>query len=315
MPATKAAQDEWFANAVGRPMNPDQAFQLQCKDVADDYCMTLYGNWVNTLRPGNGKDVFANSNPAFFQKILNNPNDPNLIPLRGDIIVYGPSRAVPEGHVAVVESADIYGCTVIQQDGYLQYPARRARLSYVLPNGAVCLGWIRPRLEPPKSLATPNQIQEAYMAYLERPADQSGIDHYTRYTIDFVRADLQGSDEYRTLQARKAHAAMLAADAEKRRAAEQAEAQRIAEEQAAAERLKRQAEEQARAVEQAKQNAASVNKVPFPTMPKPSTGSPVNGQTPAQKTTLTWPKLDSPIVRFLFAFGKAFIQHNKKKKA
>lgn len=301
MPATKAAQDQWFEGAVGRPMNPDNAYGLQCKDVADDYCVTLWGNWIHTIRPGNGKDVINNANPSFFTKILNNPRDPNLIPQRGDIIVYSASRAVPEGHVAVVEQADIYGCTVIQQDGYLQIPAHRARLPYVLPNGAVCIGWIRPKLEAPRALAAPHEIQAAYMQYLERAADQSGLDHYTRYTIDFVRADLQGSQEYRDLQARKAHAAQLAADAETRRAAEQAEAQRIAEEQAAAERLRLQAEEQRKAVETAKQNAEQVSHLPLPQPVPPITSPPPQPTEPADKTP-------SPVVRFLFAFIAAIKQ-------
>ena len=315
MPATKAAQDQFINNAPGQRFNPDNAYGLQCKDLADAYCITLWGNWQNTIRPGNGKDVFNNSNPAFFTKILNNPNDQNLIPQRGDIIVYSASRAVPEGDVAVVESADIYGVTVVAQDGYLQVPAFRQRRPYILPNGAVTIGWIRPKLEPPKSLATPGQINDVFLQYLERPADQNAVDHYTRYTIDFVRADLQGSQEYRDLQARKAQAALAAADAEKRRAAEAAEAQRIAEEQAAAERLKRQAEEQARAVAQAKANAAKVSAVPFPQVPKPSVKVTGTVTKPAKKTTFRWPKLDSPFVRFLFAFIKAVRQSKQKKKA
>lgn len=311
MVATKAAMDRWFEGAVGRYMNPDNAFFYQCKDVADDYCLALFGNWVNTIRPGNGKDVFNNANPHYFHKILNNPHDPHLIPQRGDIIVYGASRAVPEGHVAVVESADIHGCTVIQQDGYLQHPARRARLPYVLPNGATTIGWLRPKLEAPKKLATPNEIQAAYMQYLERPADQSGIDHYTRYTIDFVRADLQNSQEYRNLQERKARDAAQRAEAEKRAAAEVAERQRIAEEQAAAERLKKQAEEQARAVELAKKEAEEAAKIPLPpVIEKPPV--PTLPEAPAQPST--GQKQRPAVVLFLYAFIKAVVQTVKQKK-
>lgn len=312
MPATKAAQDQWFAGAVGREMNPDNWAGLQCKDVADDYCQTLFGNWPNTIGAvGNdgAKVSFARANSNYFNKILNDWNNPYLIPERGDIIVYGASRAVPEGHIAVVESADQYGVTVIQQDGYLQKPAFRARLPYVLPNGAVCIGWLRPKLEPPKALASPNQINDVYMQYLERPAEQDAIDHYTRYTIDFVRADLQDSQEYRNLQARKAAEAQANADAEKRRAAEQAEAQRLAEEQAAAERLKRQAEEQARIVEAAKQAAAEAAKVPYPpTLP------PLTKPTPPATTASTTTKAQSPLVRFLFVFAKTVLMQLTKKK-
>ncbi len=306
MPATKAAQDQWFVNAPGRAMDPDRAFSLQCKDVIDDYATVLFGNWIHTVRPGNGKDVFNNANPAFFTKVLNNPHDQNLIPPRGSIVVFSASRAVPEGHVAVVESSDLYGMTVVQQDGYLQYPARRVRLPYALASGAALIGWLIPKLEAPRNLASPADVQGAYMAYLERHADQNGIDHYTRYTIDFVRADLQGSQEYRNLQAAKAAAALAQADAEKRRAAEAAEAQRIAEEQAAAERLRRQAEEQARAVELAKQNAVIVANVPFPPLPKPATAPPAPAK-PAGQTI-------SPLVRFLFAFMKLWAARKNSKK-
>lgn len=308
MPATKAAMDQWLAGAVGQWFNPDNAYGFQCKDTIDAYCITLFGNWQNTIRPGNGKDAFNNANPAFFTKILNNWQDPHLIPQRGDIIVYGASRAVPEGHIAVVEAADQYGATVIQQDGYLQVAAHRARLPYVLPTGAACIGWLRPKLEPPKRLASPNEIQAAYMQYLERPADQSGIDHYTRYTIDFVRADLQSSQEYRDLQARKAREAQARADAEKRAAAEAAEKQRIAEETAAAERLKKQAEEQQRAVEAAKKAAEEAAKIPLPPkLEKPPV--PTLPQPPVA------PNQKPPIVLFFHALVAAIVQTITNKKA
>src|SRR5690554_1579514 len=113
MAATKAKQDKWLASAAGRYMNPDNAYGYQCKDVADDYCIALFGNWVNTVRPGNGKDVFNNANSTYFTKIKNNPNDPNQLPKRGDIINWGASKAVPEGHVAVVLSATTSGVTVV----------------------------------------------------------------------------------------------------------------------------------------------------------------------------------------------------------
>ena len=139
--------DEWFKTAVGRGMNPDKAYCYQCKDVADDYCIYLFGNWQNTIRPADAKDAFARSNPDYFVKIANNLNDPNLIPQRGDIIVWGASRANPYGHIAVVESADKSGATVIEQDGFKNTtPAYRAKRGYVYA-GMPCIGWLRPRPE------------------------------------------------------------------------------------------------------------------------------------------------------------------------
>lgn len=139
--------DEWFKTAVGRGMNPDKAYGYQCKDVADDYCIYLFGNWQNTIRPADAKNAFAGSNPDYFVKIANNLNDPNLIPQRGDIIVWGASRANPYGHIAVVESADKSGATVIEQDGFKNTtPAYRAKRGYIYA-GMPCIGWLRPRPE------------------------------------------------------------------------------------------------------------------------------------------------------------------------
>lgn len=139
--------DEWFKTAVGRGMDPDKAYKYQCKDVPDDYCIYLFGNWQNTIRPADAKDAFARSNPDYFVKIANNLNDPNLIPQRGDIIVWGASRTNPYGHIAVVESADKSGATVIEQDGFRNTtPAYRAKRGYIYA-GMPCIGWLRPRPE------------------------------------------------------------------------------------------------------------------------------------------------------------------------
>lgn len=117
-----------------------------CKDVIDDYCLWLFNDWVNTIRPANAKEAFANSNEEYFEKIVNNPNDPNLIPQRGDIIIWGAMSGNPYGHIAVVAGADTNGVDVIEQDGFLQVPARLYRRPYVLAGGAV-IGWLRPRPE------------------------------------------------------------------------------------------------------------------------------------------------------------------------
>lgn len=139
--------EEWFKNAVGRGMNPDNAYGYQCKDVADDYCIHLFGNWQNTIRPANAKDAYGRASDEFFIKIPNNLNDKYLIPQRGDIIVWGASQANPYGHIAVVESADTSGANVIEQDGFKNtVPAYRAKRGYIYL-GMPCIGWLRPRPE------------------------------------------------------------------------------------------------------------------------------------------------------------------------
>lgn len=138
--------NEWINNAPGRRIDVDGSYGLQCKDVIDDYCLWLFNDWVNTIRPANAKEAFANSNEEYFEKIANNPNDPNLIPQRGDIIIWDVMSGNPYGHIAVVVGADVNGVDVIEQDGFLQVPARLYRRPYVLAGGVV-IGWLRPRPE------------------------------------------------------------------------------------------------------------------------------------------------------------------------
>lgn len=174
-----ARTEQWFKTAVGRGMNPDKAYGYQCKDVADDYSTWLFGNWQNTIRPANAKDAFAKANPDYFIKIANNLNDPNLIPQRGDIIIWGASQANPWGHIAIVESADKSGAVVIEQDGFRNtVPAYRIKRGYVFA-GMSCIGWLRPRPEkiigytPPAPAVAGNERVLAVKAHARNAANTS----------------------------------------------------------------------------------------------------------------------------------------------
>lgn len=157
---TTPVQEKFLAEAPGRSYDPDGAYGLQCKDLADAYAMFIFGkSWAETLRPGNGKDVFANANPDYFTKVANNPNDAGQLPPRGAIGSIAGSAAVPEGHVFVVLSADRNGMQVLQQDGYRQVPAHVARLPY---DGLI--GWLVPRLANEGQLGTFTRIVTAESA-------------------------------------------------------------------------------------------------------------------------------------------------------
>lgn len=70
--------------------------------------------------------------------------------------------------------------------------------------------------------ATADEIKKAYRDILERDADAGGINHYMKYAIEFVRADLLKSQEKRDLDARKAAAAKAAAEKAQAEAAQKA---------------------------------------------------------------------------------------------
>lgn len=106
--------------------------------------------------------------------------------------------------------------------------------------------------------ATRVEIQQAYRDILEREADEGGIATYSKFGIDFVRQDLNNSQEKRTLDARKAEAARLAAEQARLEAARKAEeaarqadeARKAAERKAALEAAEKAAEEARRAEEE-----------------------------------------------------------------
>jgi hypothetical protein len=136
--ATRAQQDAWFATAVGRGMNPDGMYGYQCVDVADDYCIALWGNWRNTIGAvGTADQLYGTASTTYFTKIRNNPSDSNQIPQHGDIVVFS------YGHVAVVDSANTANMSVLQQDGnHPTWPCQRGTLTYY-----VIIGWLRPKLD------------------------------------------------------------------------------------------------------------------------------------------------------------------------
>ena len=172
--------NQWIANAPGRRIDVDGAYGLQCKDVIDDYCLWLFNDWQNTIRPANAKEAFANSNGDFFEKILNNMSDPNLLPQRGDIIIWGAMVGNPYGHIAVVLGADLNGVDVIEQDGFTQTPARTIRRPWIISGGPV-IGWLRPRPEriigyvAPQTISPTDRKMEEEGYAREEPNTQSGV--------------------------------------------------------------------------------------------------------------------------------------------
>lgn len=172
--------NQWIANAPGRRIDVDGAYGLQCKDVIDDYCLWLFNDWQNTIRPANAKEAFANSNGDFFEKILNNMSDPNLLPQRGDIIIWGTMVGNPYGHIAVVLGADLNGVDVIEQDGFAQTPARTIRRPWIISGGPV-IGWLRPRPEriigyvAPQPISPTDRKMEEEGYAREEPNTQSGV--------------------------------------------------------------------------------------------------------------------------------------------
>lgn len=95
---------------------------------------------------------------AYWTRINNDPNDPDLIPQRGDLVVFGGDSFNQWGHVALVIGADANEMDLIQQDGfakphqfvngnwYSAKPAHTMRLAYYQRGTGSVSGWLRPKL-------------------------------------------------------------------------------------------------------------------------------------------------------------------------
>lgn len=146
---------EWIRTAPGVGMNPDNAYGYQCVDLADQYAQDIFGvPWPESMGGVNGARELLDVSPdKFWIRTDNDPNNPNLIPKTGDLVIFngtgfGPNSINPYGHVAVVVDADVNGMDVIQQDGFTNTrPAHNARLPYVGVGTGPVAGWLTPREE------------------------------------------------------------------------------------------------------------------------------------------------------------------------
>ena len=148
--------NEWLASAVGRRMNPDGRYGLQCVDAVDQYAEDLFGvPWPQSVGGVAGARQLLDAAPDEYWERIDYYH--GLTPQRGDVLVFAGDSLNQWGHTAVVESADNVGINVIQQDGfapptrfvdgayYSDKPAHRARLAYSDRGTGPLLGVLRPR--------------------------------------------------------------------------------------------------------------------------------------------------------------------------
>lgn len=163
--------------------------------------------------------------------------------------IYLSINGIPEGHVAIrLDDGYVASSTM---PGHHATPYYHKNIQDLIDTythvygGMTLLGWSEyvgtEHVVEALNLATVDQIKQAYLDILERPADAGGIAHYQSYTIDFVRNDLTASPEHAALMANKAAAAQAAVEAA---AQAKAEADAKAAANAAAEKAKQDAIDQ-----------------------------------------------------------------------
>ena len=127
--------DSFFNQYNGQPNVGDtDANKGQCVGLVEVYTDAL--NIPHTW--GNATDLFNNADPTYFKKTVNNPNDLNQFPAKGDILVISgkfnpnPDGSDGDGHTGIVwtatgtnvtlfEANDPFGSAPHLQD-YSEYP-------------------------------------------------------------------------------------------------------------------------------------------------------------------------------------------------
>lgn len=143
-----ATIEDWLSKAVGRPMDPDGAFGYQCVDLVDQYAQDIFGiRWqLSVGGVGGARELLDRVPDEYWVRINNDPNDSNLIPIRGDVVVWDGDASNPYGHTAVVLGADTNGMTVVQQNGNTNWlPSHTAWLQYYQVGTGSIAGWLRPK--------------------------------------------------------------------------------------------------------------------------------------------------------------------------
>lgn len=128
------------------------------------YIESLYPgvNWTTIIPPVVGAKDMANKSNSYLQWIANDHNNPNQVPVQGDIMVFDATPETgytntfnnPYGHTGICDSADSTGYNLLQQNSPTSGAA--ANIKFYPWKFRPCLGWYRPLT--PNTAPTPEPV-------------------------------------------------------------------------------------------------------------------------------------------------------------
>jgi len=145
----------WKKGAIGRKIDVDRAYGDQCVDVIMDYSQYCFPGhrWPELIGYGNAKDLFRASNAKYWNKVVNNPKDSKQVPPQGAAIVYNGFKGNPYGHIAVVDSSNVRGVNVVEQNGF--NPGGKTFEVFRNYSQLPIIGWLIPRIPKPAPAPAP----------------------------------------------------------------------------------------------------------------------------------------------------------------
>jgi len=154
--------DQFVSYWTGRYSDFDGWYGNQCVDLLNYYQRDVIGG---SFIPAEGAkdwfEGFPSAASSKYDKITNNMNDPNQLPARGDVIIWGGRLAGSGGygHIAIVLAADKSGFTSFDQNfptGSLPHQQWHKWDSNVL-------GWLHPKANSNVSTPAPVPAPSLYV--------------------------------------------------------------------------------------------------------------------------------------------------------
>jgi hypothetical protein len=151
----------WKAQVMGKALTTVQGI----KDPFGVQCTVLFWHYCNFYWPkvsirisgytGDAKDIFRALSTKYWEKTVNDHNNPNQLPKPGDVMVFGATPAKgytnryknPYGHAGICDGATPKGFWLIQQNA--PHSGQAVNRTWYSWKYRPCIGWATPKVATP----------------------------------------------------------------------------------------------------------------------------------------------------------------------